>query len=275
VEKKFMTLEEGRLLIPQYLSGDLTPEESGLFEEQLAASAELRMELEELRSLWDGLALLPEQKPSPALRAQFYQRLNKLTREGGVSADGPSKLKRLSSLGWHLGPLPQFAAGLVIFVLGLYVGRNGLDNRAHVDEMAQMRSQVQDLREMVALSLLDRQSATSRLEGVSWSSQVEQPNHELLSALFTTLNNDSNVNVRLSSVDALEKFTKNATVTQALIDSLQRQDSPLVQIALIDTLVRIRNRAAAEELEKLKKDSKANPSVRKHAQWGLQKLNYE
>jgi HEAT repeat protein len=83
------------------------------------------------------------------------------------------------------------------------------------------------------------------------------------------------VNVRLSSVDALEKFNKNATVTQSLIDSIQRQDSPLVQIALIDALVRIRDHAAAEELKKLKTDTKANPSVRKRAQWGLQKLNYE
>jgi hypothetical protein len=276
VEKKFMTLDEGRLYIPQYLSGDLTPAESRLFEEQLAVSAELRIELEELRSLWNDLALLPEQKPSPALRAQFYQKLNKLAREGTVSPDSSSsKAKRFHLSGWHLGTLPQLAAGLLIFVLGLYVGRDVLDNRTHVDEMAQMRSQVQGLREMVALSLLERQSATSRLEGVSWSSQVDQPNSELLTALFTTLNNDANVNVRLSSVDALEKFNKNATVTQSLIDSIQRQDSPLVQIALIDALVRIRDHAAAEELKKLKTDTKANPSVRKRAQWGLQKLNYE
>jgi hypothetical protein len=271
-----MTLDEGRLFIPQYLSGDLTPDENRLFEEQLSASAELRLELEELRSLWNDLALLPEQKPTPALRAQFYQKLNKLIREGAQSASAsPAKLKRFNLSGWHLGALPQMAAGLLIFVMGLYVGRDVLDNRPHVDEMAQMRSQVQGLREMVALSLLERQSATSRLEGVSWSNQVDQPNGELLTALLTTLNNDSNVNVRLSSVDALEKFTKNATVAQALIDSIQRQDSPLVQIALIDTLVRIRSQAAADELKKLNKDSKANPSVRKRAQWGLQKLSYE
>jgi hypothetical protein len=271
-----MTLDEGRLLIPQYLSGDLTLAEGRLFEEQLAKSAELRLELEELRSVWNGLALLPEQKPSAALRAQFYQRLNQLVREGSIPVAPLSpKSKRFHFASWHLGVLPQMAAGLLIFVLGLYVGRDVLDNRTHTDEMAQMRSQVQGLREMVALSLLERQSATSRLEGVSWSSQVDQPNSQLISALFTTLDTDSNVNVRLSSIDVLEKFTNNAAVAQSLIDSIKRQDSPLVQIALIDTLVRIRNRAAAEELKKLKTDTQVNPSVRKRAQWGLQKLNYE
>jgi hypothetical protein len=263
-----MTPEECRLLIPQYLSGHLTASESDVFEEQLASSAALRLEVAELRELWDGLALLPEQQPSPALRARFYQRLNKLQPTPACVTP-----KRFSA--WKFGPLPQLAAGLLIFVLGLYLGRVQFDERAHVNEIAQMRSQVQSLREMVALSLLDRQSATSRLEGVSWSSQVDRPNSELLSALLLALNHDSNVNVRLSSLDALERFTKNAAVRQALIDSIQRQDSPLMQIALIDSLVHIRNHAAAQELKKLTADASLNPVVRQRAAWGLQKLNYE
>lgn len=263
-----MTLEECRLLIPQYLSGDVTPAERALFEQQLAASAEFRLEVGELRALWNGLASLPEQQPSPALRAQFYQRLNKLEKHRPVSIP-----KRFS--GWKLGPLPQLAAGFLLFALGLYLGRIQLVERVRADEMAQMRSQVQSLREMVALSLLDRQSATSRLEGVSWSSQVDRPNGELLSALLLALNHDSNVNVRLSSLDALEKFTKDAAVGKALIDSIQRQDSPLVQIALIDSLVHIRNHSAALELKKLTADVNVNPAVRQRAQWGLQKLSYE
>lgn len=263
-----MTPEECRLSIPQYLSGDLTPAESAAFEEELAASAVLRLEVAELRELWNGLALVPEQQPSPALRAQFYQKLNQLERD--PSSPAP---KRFSS--WRFGPLPQLAAGLLIFVLGLYLGRVEFDERAHVNEIAQMRSQVQSLREMVALSLLDRQSATSRLEGVSWGSQVDRPNEELLTALLLALNHDANVNVRLSSLDALEKFTKNAAVGQALIDSIQRQDSPLMQIALIDSLVHIRNRSAAQELKKITADRSLNPAVRQRAQWGLQKLNYE
>jgi hypothetical protein len=146
---------------------------------------------------------------------------------------------------------------------------------ARTDEMAQMSSQVQNLREIVALSLLDRQSAASRLEGVSWSSQVDRPNQELLSALLMVLNHDSNTNVRLSSLDALERFSYDAAVGKALVDSLQQQDSPLVQIALIDSLVHIHNRAAAPELRKLTGDTEINPAVRQRAQWGLQKLNFE
>ncbi|HTD66783.1 MAG TPA: zf-HC2 domain-containing protein [Candidatus Limnocylindria bacterium] len=46
-----MTSEECRLLIPEYLSGQLTPAEMELFEAQLETSAELRMEVEELRAV--------------------------------------------------------------------------------------------------------------------------------------------------------------------------------------------------------------------------------
>ena len=53
-----MTSEECRLLIPQYLSGQLTPSESAVFEAHLGTSAELRLEVEELRVLWEGLAVI-------------------------------------------------------------------------------------------------------------------------------------------------------------------------------------------------------------------------
>jgi hypothetical protein len=53
------------------------------------------------------------------------------------------------------------------------------------------------------------------------------------------------------------------------------QESPLVQIALVDALVHLRDNAASDELRKLSSDEAANASVRQRAQWGLQKLNYQ
>jgi HEAT repeats len=261
-----MTLDESRLLIPQYLSGGLTSAEQVAFEDSLANNAGLRLELEELRNLWTGLSLLPDEQPSAALRARFYQKLNRLEKTGQTSI-----VERVA--GWKFWP--QVAFGLLLFLAGAYLGRMKTAERVNADQLAQMNSQVQGLREMVALSLLDRQSATSRLEGVAWSSQVERPNDQLLSALVLALNHDANVNVRLSSLDALERFTHNAAVGKALIDSIQRQDSPLVQIALIDALVHVRNQGAAPELKKLTVDAELNPAVRQRAAWGLQKLSFE
>ena len=262
-----MTFEDYRLLIPQYLSDRLTPAEKELFEAQLSASADLRLELEELRSIWQGLGLLPDEQPSPALRARFYQRLNDVK-------NGRSRIASGGFAWWKpglAGLVRQAIMALALFVLGTYVGRVG-SRRVAPDDMEQLRTQVQSLRQTVALSLLDRQSPTSRLEGVSWSNRVERPDQELISALVTVLNRDPNVNVRLSSLDALEKFAGDSGVRRALVDAIGHQDSPLVQIALIDALVHMRDNAAAPGLRKLAGDTEANVAVRQRAQWGLERL---
>lgn len=265
-----MTSEEFRHLIPGYLSGQVTSDEKVLFEAQVSKSPELRIEVEELRSLWEGLGLLPEEQPSAAMRARFYQRLNDIK-------NGPSRLLGGGFAWWKpglQGLVRQITIALALFCVGLYVGRVDMDGRASHEEVAGLQTQVQSLRQTVALSLLDRQSATSRLEGVSWSAQVQHPDRELLSALLTALNHDANINVRLSALDALEKFTGDTTVRKALVDSISLQDSPLVQIALIDALVHIRDNTAAGEFRKLTGDAEVNAAVRQRAQWGLQRLNF-
>ncbi len=64
-----MTSEECRLLIPQYLSGQLTALERQLFEQQLEVDHELRLEVEELSSLWEGLGT-PQKKNGRLFPAQ-------------------------------------------------------------------------------------------------------------------------------------------------------------------------------------------------------------
>jgi HEAT repeat protein len=267
-----MTFDEIRLLIPQYLSNQLEPAERAMFEEQLAASVQLREEVEELRTIWEALGLLAGEQPSAAMRARFYQRLNALQRE-----DSPRVRAKLTR--WNANVLTQLLGAAAVFVLGIYVGRaapfGGVTPGVSAAEVAQLKTQVQGLHETVALSLLQRQSATSRLEGISWGSRVDRPDEELLSALVSTLNQDPNTNVRLAALDALEKFSTDVTVRKALVNSLTVQDSPLVQIALIDSLVHVHDDAATGQLRKLTRDDHVNVSVRQRAQWGIQKLTYQ
>jgi hypothetical protein len=248
-----MTLDEFRFAIPEYLGGNLGARETSEFEEMLKSSPEARIELAELRAVWDELGELAEEHPSAALRARFYQKLNAL-----------NKPKRVWS--WK-SAWPQLATGVTLFVLGILVG-----GYRPASDAAKMNSQLQSLRETVALSLLDRQSATSRLEGIEWSNQVASPDAELRTALVRTLNQDPNVNVRLASLDALEKFSNDSQVRRELVASISTQDSPLVQIALIDAVVHMHDHDAAQQLRKVTADADMNAAVRQRAQWGLQKL---
>jgi hypothetical protein len=263
-----MTSEEFHYLIPGYLSGRLSPEEKRLFEERLATDGELRRELAELEAVWKHLGEVEQEQPSAFLRARFYQKLNEISNR-------EARLARGSFAWWKPGLAGLVRQGLVavaLFVLGLFVGRERSGSPSG-KQIAELHTQVQELRQTVALSLMDRQSATSRLEGVSWSMQVDRLDPELLSALVHALNHDPNTNVRLASLDALEKFTRDKDVRQALVSSIRQQDSPLVQIALIDSLVHIQDRGATGELRKLTEDRGLNAAVQERARWGLQKLS--
>jgi hypothetical protein len=77
--------------------------------------------------------------------------------------------------------------------------------------------------------------------------------------------------VRLSAIDALQKYARNPKVSAALVDSIALQDSPLVQIALIDLLVDAKESSVIPELRKLEKEP-VNEAVRQRAAWGLEKL---
>ncbi len=263
-----MTSDECRLVMAAYLAGQLGDAERAQFEMQMTPNAELREEVEELRAVWEGLGSLPQEQPSAALRARFYQKLNAAAEQNRRSAGRQFAWLKIPA--WA-----QLTAALGVFLLGMYVEHLHITRGVPEQELSQMRSQVQQLREMVALSLLDRQSVTSRLEGVAWISRVEKPDGDLLAALLSALNSDPNVNVRLSSLDALEKFSGAVTVRKALVDSIPRQESPLMQIALIDALVQIRDNAASTELKKLTGNVELQAVVRQRAQWGLEKLGFQ
>jgi hypothetical protein len=264
-----MTPEELRQMIPEYLAGQLGPAQKREFEAHMHGNAELLMHVEELRATWQEMGRIPMTQPSAALRARFYQRVHDIE-------SGRAPVPRGVFMWWKpglAGLVRQVTIVLALFCLGMYVGRVSLGGgRASTGEVAQLQGQIQGLRQTVALSLLERQSPASRLEGVSWSSQVDHPDQDLLSALISTLQRDPNTNVRLAALDALEKFSGEAPVRQAMVNALGTQDSPLVQIALIDALVHMREKQATGEFKKLSTEAGANAAVRQRASWALQTL---
>jgi hypothetical protein len=56
------------------------------------------------------------------------------------------------------------------------------------------------------------------------------------------------------------------------MESLVRQKSPLVQIALIDLLVDIRDKEASNPMKGLIQEAGLNPEVRERADWALKQL---
>ena len=161
------------------------------------------------------------------------------------------------------------AAGLLAggIALGRFQMRPG-----EATEVAQLKGQIEGLRQMVALSLLQQQSPSARMKGVTYSEQMSRPDREVVDALLFAVKSDSSVSVRLSAVDALQKFASDPQVVPGILDAIPGQESPLVQIALIDMLVQLDARSAGGTLAQLAKDTKLDEMVRQRAGWALQQL---
>jgi HEAT repeat protein len=128
------------------------------------------------------------------------------------------------------------------------------------------------MRQMVALSLMQQQSAGERLRGVSWAYRAEPSDTEVLSALLSAVNSDPSVNVRMAAVESLHQFGASPVTRTAIVQSVSKQTSPLVQIALIDLLVDLKVTEASAELKTLAADASVDPSVQQRAKWALGKL---
>lgn len=254
-----MKCEDARLLLADYWTGDLRGAEELALETHLAECSACREETSRLQAVWSGLALLPVDEPSPQLRGRFYEALGAY-REGAQS-------RRM-----HWTPAWLAVAASALLAIGAAMGY-GLQPDRTGQEVAELREEVTSMRQMVALSLLQQQSASERLRGVSWAYRAEPSDMEVLSALVAAVNGDSNINVRLAAVDALHAFAGSPLTRKAVLEALPKQNmEPLVQVALIDLLVDLKERQAAGELRRLAEDSEVNDGVKERALWALARL---
>jgi hypothetical protein len=223
--------------------------------------AACRAESASLAHLWGALGTIDTEGPDAAATGRMRGRLDAL-----LTAHAAGQVSRRARHAL------QALAATAVLALGLAVGRYTAAPAVAPAEIDVMRQELQDLRHMFTLSLLQQQSATDRLKGVSWSGQIDMPRNDIVQALLDALANDPNVNVRLASLDALERFADREPVRRAAVDAVQTQISPLVQIALIDFIVKTGERDSVGVLKQIADDPQVHEAVRARAAWGIQAL---
>lgn len=270
-----MSCERFREQIPECLAGRL---ESGA-REKLIAHLELcsacRADMAEIGAVWRGLESLPVAEPDPVMRSRFVEVLEAY--QAGMEQGRERTVVAGKTHWWMAGWWPakavwQTALAVILLLAGGFGGRYVARPRTAAPEIAQLQAQVENLRQTVALSMLRDDSSSSRIRGVSYASQVQQPGRQIEQALLYAVNHDGNVNVRLRAVDALENLAGNPSIQRALVDALPLQDSPLVQIALMDVLTEVNDKAALPALRQLAGDAKADDAVRQRAAAAVRKL---
>jgi len=224
------------------------------FQRHLETCAGCSAEMAALGGLWHRLGDLPVPEPGLALHARWHATFASLVPE------------RRSGMFW------QLAFAMACLVIGVLVGVNlpGRNNARNNVELAE----VAKLREMVALSLLQQQSASERLRGVDYTGNLQTMQPEVVAALIQAVAHDANVNVRLAAIDALSKVATHPGVVESLTRSLPQQDSPMVQAELIDYLINAHDRHAVGTLEQLAARPDLNPAVLERTHYALQQLSH-
>jgi anti-sigma-K factor RskA len=267
-----MKCEEIGELLPDYLQGCLKAEQDDLVEKHIAECGDCREEV----AIWKKLSLLPMEQPSAGSRERFEAMLRAYqTGRSDKASAGFERPKRAAVWSWLRSPVGAVAWSAALLIVGVFAGNYFGNKTTHTnqDEIRTMHTELTNMKQMVVLSMLQQQSASERLQAVSYSRREDQLDPQVMSALVHTLRYDGSVDVRLAALDALSRHGAQPQVHEGVVDALQEQQSPLVQVALIDLMVEWRDPDAAQRLRNFVQTPNLNPTVKQRADWALSRLN--
>ncbi|MBL7839443.1 MAG: HEAT repeat domain-containing protein [Cyclobacteriaceae bacterium] len=257
-----MEREKLESMLIDYIDGNLEEKERKLIEAALEQNESARVLYHQLKEVMVKMSDAPKLEPGDALKRSFDHFL----------AQEIAKVPERKSVSM----VPVFyriaAAIVLLMVVGVasYWIRKDMQNEAR---MAAMEREL-DVYKKQMMGLLDNEfSPSQRMQGVSVAYEINKPDDEIVRVLVSTLNNDPNTNVRLAALDALSQFSTEKGVRKSLIESLSTQKDPVVQIALIQLMVKMKEKGVVKQLERITKDAKTMKAVRDEAYSGIFKLS--
>lgn len=249
--------EQYQILIAEYLQGTLDKEGQTKLAELIAKGEVDAMGLKTLEELGQELEFLPQPKPSPELRSRFYAMLEQ------------EQAKRKIGIWNHLNTvftdfvqsitLPRLVYSFLLLLIGGFLGSFTNSGNKQIEQLS---AEVQTMRQMMMVSMLQGPTTTDRLRAVNISAQLPGADHTAINALLFTLNNDPSDNVRLQAVEALVRWGNHPAVREGLIASIARQKSDIVIVELADAVLQLGLKNAAGELERLKSDQELNTTTK-------------
>jgi hypothetical protein len=207
------------------------------------------------QQLWASLQDIPQSEPPPRMRRRFY---GELDRRGGQTRAAPWR----EWLGLAGGRGFVTAIGCVI--AGIAVGvllRNGEVERT---ELTDLQAQVTELNRNLILDRLENVSASKRLLGVLDAAGVAQQDAEITRALLSRAVDDRVYSVRAAAIDAIGSRLSTPAVGEELMGLLKTSESPIVQLALVDLVLRHGSAQQVEELLQLSERGILHPELRQY-----------
>lgn len=219
------------------------------------------------KTLWEQMGKLPVPEPSKDVKTRFHAMLDTFKAEEESKKEGlfQTTVERFKSL-FAYKPAYNWAYAMILIVIssgaGYFIGKPNSEVATNHNEVKRLSSEVQDMKQMMMLSMLENPVATERLKAVSYTQELNNVDDQVVDALLTTLNFDQNENVRLVTLEALIQLADNPKVREGLVESLLTQESPLMQVALADAMVKLQEKRSVKQFKELLRKENLNDAVK-------------
>lgn len=249
-------------MLIDYIDNKLNSVDRHHVEQELVRNPEaykLYEELKEVMHLMDRSARL---EPSQKLKDNFEALLQE-----------EAKAEKKTRTIFFQPTLFKVAAAVALMVIGgalaLYIKQQNELIAIHKRQVDMLELQTKQMMAMIG----NDQSASQRIQGVNVSLKFEKPDDAIVDALVKTMNEDPNSNVRLAALEALSRFINEKKVRQEVVNSLAKQKDPIVQIQLIQLLVKIKEKGVVDDLQKIVDDEGTMHAVKDEAYSAIMKLS--
>jgi hypothetical protein len=251
--------------------GQLNAAEQAELQQHLDSCPACREEMAATRSIWDQLGDVKSPEPSDEMAVKFQAMLNDFKQSNGQTSPWISWIERIKQF-WQLQYRMPMAYAMLAVVVGIgaafWLGRSSSEGQ----QLKSLQTQVHELKQTMMLAMLDNPLASERIKAVSYTSNIRHLDNKVIAALLETLNNDPNVNVRLSTLEALSQMGDHPEVRSGLIQSITTQDSPLMQSAIADVMLKLQEKRSVTPLKELLKQKGLDTDVRDKIKTTITKL---
>lgn len=208
------------------------------------------------QDLWNALAEIPQETPSPQMRRDFYRKLD--------HESAPPWYERLRDLLGFSGNAGWVTAS-VCLIMGLVLSPLLRDtDSTDPAALATLELQVATLNRNLILDRLENSSASVRLRGVIDAVGVAEKDPEVARALLARATDDSVFSIRSAAIDALGPQLTTPAVGDELMRLLQDAESPLVQLALVDLVLRHGSATQLDQLVRLAEMNRLHSDLVQH-----------
>ena len=266
-----MNCEEIKLLFVDFLDKTLNDEDRVMVERHIEKCNSCQKEIQDLQYIFPEIDDKSIEIPSDEIRKNFYEILEN---EKQIQSQFPNiKTKNKKTIRFFNSPALRIAASFIILIVGYGIGFYVQSKTVETEAINELKNHVSEMKQFVMMHESQKSSASERINFVNGIEEMPDPDINVIRNLIHLMNTDENDNVRLASISALSKFGHISEVRDELLTALRNQKEPMIQIKLIDVMVKLEEKRALKPFRQIINNEENNKIVKNYAVKGYEYLS--